>query len=294
MNAALHDQAAELRLLVASHEAGGRASGGRPQGACVVAVASGKGGVGKTSIAVNLALRLARIGRRVVLIDADLGTANAGVLLNVEARYDVSDVLRGRRTLEEATVRIAPRLRLLAGASGLAEAADATPAACDRVIDQFSGLEEKSDLIVLDCGAGISRSVLTFAGSADDVLVVTTPDPTAWTDAYALIKALHHNACRASFNLVVNQVDSAREGRCVADRIASVAGRFLHVAVDQAGTIRRDRHVADAVRRRVPLIINDPTCPAATAVSALAERVARRARTARGPGFFRRVLGCFN
>ena len=265
-----------------------------PRSARVIAIASGKGGVGKTNIAVNLALCLARKGRNVVLIDADLGTANIDVIMNVHSPYDLSHVIRRERTLREAALRIEPRLHLVAGASGLTGIADLTTSQRQSLVDQLMKLETQSDIILLDCGAGISQNVLAIARAADELMIVTTPEPTALTDAYALIKvlALAHRA--PPMGLIVNQAATEREGLIVSERIAGVASKFLHVAVSRSGQILRDPHVARAVRQRIPFITLYPKCPASDCIAMLANRVDSNAEVLAGrSGFFHRLTRFF-
>jgi flagellar biosynthesis protein FlhG len=286
------DQATQLRELM---QAGTRDR--RPAAstrAHVIAIASGKGGVGKTNVAVNLSIALARRGLRVVLVDADLGTANVDVVMNVHAAYDLSHVLRRQRTLDEVIVRAESGLRLVVGASGLPAAADLSPFDRQELIEQLAPLESQSDFLILDCGAGISQNVLAFAQAADDLLVVTTPEPTALTDAYALVKVLSRTASCPRLGLVVNQVQSAREGLLISQRVSTVASRFLGADLLPAGQILRDHHVGLAVRQRIPFVVKFPHCSAAQGISALAERVATPAlRAVGGNGFFSRVFGFF-
>jgi flagellar biosynthesis protein FlhG len=316
MSAILNDQASDLRRLMATQEAT-RAAPREPRtvaaradvrltarpvdssrrsrsGAHVIAIASGKGGVGKTHLAVNLAILLSQAGRRVVLVDADLGTANVDVMMNVQPRHDLSHVLRRERTVDEVAVRINRHLRLIAGASGLGAVADLSPHDRDAMVDQFARLESQSDVILLDCGAGISQNVLTFSQCADELLAVTTPEPTALTDVYSLIKVLSRTERTPRMGLVVNQVDTEREGRLVADRLVSVASRFLGVDLAQAGQVLRDAHVSLAIRQRSPLVLRYPNCPAASGLSTLARRIARgHGGAAEKAGFFRRAISLF-
>jgi flagellar biosynthesis protein FlhG len=294
MSAIPKDQAAELRMLMEARPA---LSSPRPlatRAARVVAIASGKGGVGKTNIAVNLAICLARRGLRVALVDADLGMANADVVMNVQSHFDLSHIVRGQRTIDEVAVDVERGLRLIAGASGLASVADLNPFERHELIHELGRLEDQSDVVILDCGAGISQNVLAFAHSADELLVVTTPEPTALTDAYALIKVLSRAPDPPPMGLIVNQAASAREGRQVAQRVASVAARFLGVSLATAGLVLQDRRVPLAVRQRIPFIVKYPDCPASTCVAALAERVYRSVSSGScRPGFFGRVARFF-
>jgi len=302
------DQATHLRELMRRRPAVIHSPAPRRGFARVVAVASGKGGVGKTNIAANLAIALARRGLRVVLVDADLGTANVDVILNVRSRWDLSHVLRRQQRVEDVAIDVEPGLRLIVGASGLASVTDLDPLERAALIEDLATLESECDVLLLDCGAGISQNVLAFAQAADELLVVTTPEPTALTDAYALIKVLSRRAqargegaegggCSAPapvFRLVINQVASLREGRLVADRIAGTAARFLGVNVELAGQILRDPRVPLAVRQRVPFIRRYPRSPAASCLAALAERVGRPCSRGHGrSGFFRRLVGVF-
>ena len=294
MSAIPKDQAAELRMLMEARPA---LSARRPlahRSARVVAIASGKGGVGKTNIAVNLSICLARRGLRVALVDADLGMANADVVMNVQSHFDLSHVVRGQRTVEEVAVSVERGLRLVAGASGLASVADLNPFARQELVRELGCLEDQSDIVILDCGAGISQNVLAFAHSADELLIVTTPEPTAVTDAYALIKVLSRAPDPPPMGLIVNQAASAREGRQVGQRVASVAARFLGVSLATTGSVLQDRHVPLAVRQRIPFIVKYPDSPASGCIAALAQRVDRA--VSQGfcrPGFFGRVARFF-
>jgi len=298
------DQASELRRLMQSSRAAATSAARRAR---VIAVASGKGGVGKTHCAVSLSLCLAQRGRSVLLVDADLGTANADLLLRLETRYNLGHVLSGQRTLEEVVVA-APvvrlgaarraetgRLRVIVGASGLADASNLSDVERDRLIEGLTRAEGSSDVVVIDCGAGVSSNVTAFAHAADDVLIVTTPEPTAITDAYALVKVLAQGRSRATLHLVINQAANVREGRQVAERLSEVAARFLGTSVHPAGSIPEDPALPQAVRERSAVVLRYPGCPASAALTALARRFDTEAAAGRSGGtFFRRIVGLFN
>ncbi|HPF37249.1 MAG TPA: MinD/ParA family protein [Phycisphaerae bacterium] len=294
MTALPTDQATDLRRMMASHEASLQPVARPRRAAQVIAIASGKGGVGKTSVAVNLALTLAGRGRRVILIDADLGTANIDVAMNVSTTHDLSHVIRGERSLDDVAVRVDDNLSVIAGASGIAGVADLSEFERLRLLDALGRMERESDVILLDCGAGISQNVLAFAQTAHRLLLVTTPEPTAVADVYALVKVLSRTPITPSIGLVVNCAASASEGRAVSQRVASVAARFLSVAVDDYGQILRDENVPISIRRRRPLVSLSPRSTAARGVAMLADRILSGDDDAPpAPGFFRKLFGHF-
>lgn len=260
----------------------------------IVAVTSGKGGVGKTNVAVNLAIRLTTMGRRVVLLDADLGTANADVLCNIAPGSTLAHVVAGRRTLREAMVEAPGGFWLVPGASGLAQMAALSEFERARLIEQIRQIEADADLIIIDTGAGVSPNVLSFALSADQLLVVTTPEPTAVTDAYAVIKTV----CRAregantddlDMRLLINMVRDDTEAKQVFERIDKVCERFLRMRPRYAGFIMHDPRVTQAVRRRRPFVLDAPHCDASRCIAQLAHRMDRGAIEPRGEGLLRRM-----
>lgn len=291
------DQASELRELVRARalpEAAARTAQAAPRAARVVAIASGKGGVGKTNIAVSLSIRLAERGAKVTLIDADLGTANVDVVMNVRSRFDLSHVIHGERSVRDVAHEVSENLSLVIGASGLADIADLGAFERTRLLEELAIVERESDFVLFDCGAGISQNVLVFAHSADELLVVTTPEPAAMTDAYALIKAMSRAPEPPPMRLLVNQAASPAEGVRIGDRVSNVAAKFLGVALGPSGTILYDKCVREAVRQRLPFISKYPRCAAASGISVLAERMLReRAILKPRPGFFRRMFRFF-
>lgn len=241
----------------------------------ILAVASGKGGVGKTNLCVNLAACLARLGARVTLLDGDLGLGNADLLCGVTPVGHLGDVLDGRRSIHDVTLTVSPGFRLVPGASGVARLAALDPATQQQLIEALSPVERTSDLLIIDCGAGIGASVLGFLAAAEAALIVATPEPTAITDAYALVKCMTRRGGvpTARMMLVINQAQSIDEGRDVHRRISGAAARFLGLDVPLAGIIARDECVREAVRRRVPFIDHDPKSAASRDVRALSVRV---------------------
>lgn len=295
---AQQDQAAELRRLMTQAEttdapapvevhAPVAPASKRP--ARVLAVTSGKGGVGKSNVAVNLSARLATMGRRVVMLDADLGLANADVLCNVSAKTNLAHVVAGRRALDDAMVEAPGGFTLIPGASGLAAMAALSEFERARVVAMLRQIESGPDLLVVDTGAGIGPNVMSFLLAADELLVVTTPEPTSITDAYALIKAVSRQREQLPVRLLVNMARDKAEARRVYERMAAVCRRFLGLALSDAGHVLLDPAVSQAVRRRAPFVIDAPDCPAALCVAQLAHKLDSRAAEPRGHGFFRRV-----
>jgi flagellar biosynthesis protein FlhG len=264
--------------------------------ATVIAVTSGKGGVGKSNIAVNLAIKLASAGKRVVLLDADLGLANADVLCNIDLPSNLSHVISRKRELADVMVDGPGGFKLIGGASGLARMADLSDFDRQRLVTALAELEARSDIILIDTGAGISPNVLSFTRCADQVLVVTTPEPTAITDAYAVIKVISRDAPDRPLSLLVNQVRVHGEGQLVYDRIAKVAKQFLGVHVMDAGFVPADPEVPAAVRRRTPFLLASPHCPASRYICQLAMRLERGVAPSidvAGGGFFNRMSRWF-
>lgn len=248
----------------------------RPR-ARVLSIASGKGGVGKTNVAVNLAAVLARLGKRVALVDVDLGLANADVLCGLQAPYNLWHVLdQRRRSLAEIALEGPGGFRLIPGANGIGELANLSAEASERLFEQLSALEYDCDYLLLDASAGIDAAVVGFAALADTVLVVTTPEPTAIADAYGLIKTVFRRVPLANLYLLVNQVENDTQGKQVHQRIATVARRFLQREVGYAGAIPFDLSVRRAVQARSPFVLSDPDSAATRAVHRLGQALVRQ------------------
>ncbi len=259
----------------------------------VIAVSSGKGGVGKTNIAVNLGLTLAKRGIRVALLDADLGTANVDVMMGLQPEYHLQHLITGQRSLAEILVETPSGLKIIPGASGLPDLADLPDAQRDVLLRALMGLDGTVDLLLIDTGAGVGRNVVQFILSAGEVLLVTTPEPTAVTDAYALMKVLAGYHLPISIKLVVNNAQPQSEGEAVAQRLATVAEQFLGRAIEPVGVLPRDKNVPQAVRRQTPVVEFSPYSPMAVALNRLAERLWNEVETQRVTGisqFFRKIM----
>ena len=303
----MNDQAAALRHLVESKQARpirqsdpiNPSSDRSPwmqdvaqSSAKAIAITSGKGGVGKSNVAVNLGIAMAQRGQRVVLLDADLGLANVDVLCGITPRRTIEHVLDGRASLREVMVPGPGGFMLVPGASGVAGLADLDPSQRRHLLRELTRLERESDVILVDTGAGIGSSVVGFAVAAERVVVVCTPEPTSITDAYGMIKSLRSTSDAAQIHLVVNMAEDEAEGLHVHGRIQEACRTFLGTSIELGAIIPRDPLVSMAVRSQMPFLIGSPNAPAAFAMrrmadSFLGERPAAVGKTAQ-TGFFQR------
>jgi len=238
----------------------------------VITVTGGKGGVGKTNISANLAVAMSMLGRRVMLLDADLGLANIDVLLGLQPSHSLADVVNGTRRLEEVIVVGPAGIRVIPGASGLSNMANLTPAQHAGIVHAFSELTEDLDALIVDTAAGLSESVLRFCEAGNEVLVVVCDEPTSITDAYALIKVLSMERGVSRFRIITNMTHQGGDGRHLFEKLLRVTERFLQVTLDHAGSIPYDDRVWRAVQLQTPFVTSFPTSLAASALKKLALR----------------------
>ncbi|MBM4417061.1 MAG: MinD/ParA family protein [Chloroflexi bacterium] len=262
------DQAAALREMMRRP---GRAS--RSGASRVIAVASGKGGVGKTSLSINLAICLVREGARVIILDADLGLANVDVALGIVPRWTLEHVIAGTCDLVDVLQAGPEGILILPGASGIEEMANLGAEQRRHLTESLSQLESRAEIVLIDTAAGIGAEVSSFVATAPEVIVVTTPEPTAITDAYALIKVATRQASTARLQLVVNQAHDLGEAREVARKIIAVAREFLDVELTLLGSIPSDPYVGRAIRQQNPLVVRYPSSPASLAIARLAREL---------------------
>jgi flagellar biosynthesis protein FlhG len=241
-----------------------------------IAVASGKGGVGKTWFSISLAQALAKLGRRVVLIDGDLGLANVDIQLGLSPDLDLADVLDKGVPLAEAAQRHeATGCDIVAGRSGLASLAALSPARLTAFGQGIAELSTRYDRVVIDLGAGVERPVRHLAALAQQTLVVTNDEPTSLTDAYALIKLLTQDGARTRIGVVVNAAASKAEGERTYKTLAKACDTFLKLTPPLIGVVRRDAKVRDAIRHQAPILTRHPSSDAARDVTAIAHRLAQ-------------------
>jgi len=242
----------------------------------IITVTSGKGGVGKTNLSVNMALAFARIGKKVIVMDADLGLANVNVMLNMIPKYNLYHVIKKQKTIREILVETEYGISIVAGASGFSQIANLGEEDRKDFIKELDSLSN-ADIIIIDTSAGVSSNVLDFIAAADDAVIITTPEPTAITDAYGIIKiiATEYDSLNMGLKLVVNRARGAAEAKSVADRMINISGQFLNLKVDYLGFIYDDASVPHAVIRQKPFMVVDPKCKASICVQHIVERMDR-------------------
>jgi flagellar biosynthesis protein FlhG len=286
------DQATTLRQIVGQTRRAGTAPEGAADGAAdgatgapernpeptsgragrlrVIAVTSGKGGVGKTNLVLNLCIALSRLERRVFLLDADMGLANVDVLLGMSPRYTIEHVLTGQKELRDIVLDGPGGFKVLPASSGISELSELTYDQQMHLFRALSSLDGEMDYLFIDTGAGISSNVLRFNASAHEIVVIASPEPTSITDAYALMKLLSIKYHLRAFSLIANSVTSEEEGQEVFDRLNKVAGQFLNVTLRYLGPVPLDKLVPKAVRLQRPFLQAFPTAPASVAITRIA------------------------
>ncbi len=260
----------------------------------VIAVTSGKGGVGKTNISANLSLCLAAAQKEVLLVDADFSLGNLDVLLNIQSKYNISHLIKADKTIDEVLYASPYDIDILCGGSGIENIAELNEFQRQRLIKELQKLQADNDFIIIDTAAGISKSVLGFCLSSDTVLVVTTPEATAMTDAYAMIKVLSGNGYQGKISLLVNMADNKNEGKKVYQQISRVAERFLGVKIFEAGILLRDQKMLSSIKQRKPVVLAYPKANITSNFVTLASKMfAKDSRKNNKNGFFRKVVDWF-
>lgn len=260
-----------------------------------VAITSGKGGVGKTNLATNLALCFAASNKKVLLLDADLGLGNVDVIMNTESKFNLLHVINGSKTLEEVITVGPGGVELICGASGIEDVANLTQFHMQRLLDDLDKLQKSADMIIIDTGAGINSSIVSFCMASDEVLVVTTPEPAAMTDAYAMIKVLSLREYDGKINLAVNMASSVTEGKQVHRQLADVAMRFLKMPVYEAGILCKSDHLLNSIRQRKPVVLNYPKSKITSSIVSMASRLGKTSpNKQQDDSFFRKVCSIFS
>ncbi len=282
------DQAEKLREIMQSKDRHTKKS------TRVIAVSSGKGGVGKTNIAVNIAIAYAQLGKKVVVFDADLGLANVNVILGVIPQYNLYHLIKRQKRMRDIIIQTEYGIQFIAGASGFSKIANLSDEERKRFIGELDELSS-ADIIIIDTSAGVSENVLSFIAASDDVIIVTTPEPTAITDAYGIIKiiATEIDDLELGIKLIINRVKSVVEGKKVAQRVINIAGQFLNIKVDYLGFVYEDAVVHNAVLKQKPFITLDPGSKASISIKHIVGRLENiDFKEGKGFGsFLRRLFG---
>jgi len=239
----------------------------------VIAVSGGKGGVGKTNVSLNTAISLAYQGKRVLVLDADLGLANVDVMLGLRVQRNLSHVLSGECELDDVIIEGPAGIKIIPATSGTQSMVDLTPAEHAGLIRAFSEMQTECDVLIVDTAAGISDMVLSFTRAAQDVLLVVCDEPTSITDCYALMKLLSRDHEVFKFKVVANMVRSPKEGQQLFAKLTKVSDRFLDVAIELVGVIPFDENIRKSVRKQKAIVDAFPESPASKAFKELASNI---------------------
>lgn len=263
------DQAEQLRKMMQQTDS-------KPK-ARVITVTSGKGGVGKTSISINLAIQLSRMGKRVVVFDADFGLANIEVMLGVRPQYNLADMMFRGKDLTDIITQGEEGISFISGGSGIQELASMNREQVMFLTSRLIALDKYADIVIVDTGAGISDSVLEFVLASTEVLLVATPEPTSITDAYALLKALNRKEEfvkeDTSIKMISNRVRNDAEGQNLFEKMSVVSDKFLHIPITYLGPVPMDEQISKAVMRQKPVSVINPDAPSAKAIKQIAEKL---------------------
>lgn len=262
------------------------------KGTYIITVASGKGGVGKSTLTVNMGLLLSRKGKKVTVVDADFGLANINVILGVLPRYTLYHVFKGEKELSDVILNVEDNFDIIAGASGFTQLVNLTEKERSRFVNDLEKLNH-NDFLLIDAGAGISRNVLTMMGAANESFIVTTPEPTAIADAYGIIKAIVNYDRDIRLNLIVNKARDFSEARSVSQRIINIAQQFLNIRINYLGFIFEDQFVGKSIRQQEPLIYNYPRARASQCIENIVNRILNidtAGRNTRLKSFFQKML----
>ncbi|CEM63324.1 MinD/ParA family protein [Treponema phagedenis] len=287
------DQAEELRLLMQEDQKESGAPYAKRK-THIIAVTSGKGGVGKTNIATNMAIAYGQMGKKVILIDADLGLANINVMMNIIPQYNLYHVIKKQKRMSDIIINTNFGIKMIAGASGFSKIANMTEVERNAFIKELYTLS-LADIIIIDTSAGVSKNVIGFVASADDVIIVTTSEPTAITDAYGIIKIIATEVDNKDINLkmIVNRVKTAAEGRKIAARMIQIAAQFLNLKVEYLGFIYDDSAVGECVIKQTPFLVAEPKSKASICLRHIVAKLEKTEIPETGglTGFIRKIFG---
>ena len=243
----------------------------------VITITSGKGGVGKSNLAINLAISLSRLGKKVIVLDADFGLANIEVMLGIRPQYNLSDLMFRGRSLSEIITKGPENVGFISGGSGIREMTSLTREQLINLSARLSELDRQADVVIIDTGAGISENVMEFVMSSAEVFLIATPEPTSITDAYALLKTLNHQPEftreHCHIKLIANKVNNEKNGKELFEKLSVVADKFLNISLEYMGAIPSDTNMSKAVMKQQPLTIAYPNSQAARAIDDMARSI---------------------
>ncbi len=241
-----------------------------------ISITSGKGGVGKTTVVVNMASQLAKLGKNVLILDGDLGMANVDIMFGVRAKYNVLDLLNGNKRIDEVLTQIDPHIWILPGGSGLTELQNLSEMEKRCILDQLASIKQKFDYMLIDTAPGIDSNVMYFNTSAQEICVVVTPDPSSFADAYALIKVLNTYYQEKKFSIIANQVRDDQEGLSVFQKLSDISQKFLYISLDYIGSIPSDVVVRRATKAQQICVTASPDAVASQAIKRVVEKINMR------------------
>lgn len=240
-----------------------------------IAITSGKGGAGKTNLSVNLAIALAQSGRRVAILDADMGLANVDILLGVYPQFNLSHVLTGEKSLTDIMLEGPSGIKVIPGASGIQKMAELSPTEQAVMIRAFSELDQDLDVLIVDTAAGISAGVVNFARACQEIIVVVCDEPTSLTDAYAFIKLLNRDYKLSDFHVVTNMVKTAEQGKALFQKLTKVTDHYLDVTLRFVGIVPFDENLRKSVQKQTPVVVAAPDTKATLAIKDIAGKINR-------------------
>lgn len=283
------DQAQRLRQMVA----GAKDNVHKAQ---IITVTSGKGGVGKSNFVVNLSIELSKLGKKVLIFDADIGMANDDVLMGFLPKYNIFDVMMNNKELKDIILTGPYGVKLIAGGSGIAKLDELTQHQRDSFINKLTLLDDL-DYIIIDTGAGINRSVLGFIACCEELIVITTPEPTSLTDSYSLLKAVNHFKLKSNAKVIINRTLHDKEGIDTFNKFNNAVSNFLKMKIEFLGNISEDRRLVQAVREQKPFVLSYPNCDAARDINyianILANEVNSESKLGNAQGLFRKMFSLF-
>lgn len=297
----MHDQAEKLRELVqdVKKEEEPRLLLGLhseriiPKTCRIIGITSGKGGVGKTNIAVNLAISLAQLKREVLILDADMGLANIDVILGMNPKFNLEHVIIKGKNISDVMITGPENIKIIPGATGIQELADLDEKRREEFLKKISPLENLFDMVIIDTGAGISQNILSFVLASNEIIVVTTPEPTSVMDAYSIIKIILQKNSDADIKLIVNMAETEEVAKKTQDKIVTVCRQFLNASIEPLGWILYDKMVTRSVTQQKPFIVNYPNTTASKNIHAISKKLLNLSpakNEVRGiSGFFRKI-----